>query len=145
MNSNFVSNALLTPAITTKFINSIADLFGQDYATVSCTADPSTTTAFIAVPNIVGVSSILKVLRIHALTIVALVAADIRPVIVPEKEGQAMRQDALLVAAKLTVPRLMQETSPFPAPSFSDGGSGLNVALRERLDVHEAILPHFNA
>ena len=145
MHADLVSNPLLGPTLGSKVVhlsNLIVGVLSQVMVFIGV---PLAATPLVAVPDVVGVGAIFQVVRVYALTVVALVAADLGPVPVPEKEGQAMSQDALLFAPKLPVPSDMQTACPFPATGLHLDGAGFNVALRERLNVHGASLPYLSS
>lgn len=115
------------------------------HSTVLLVAGMATASALHAIPGVIGMAPIFKMIRIHALPVVALVSANLRPVSIPEEEGQSMRKNALLSPAQLSVSSLVQELVPLPAVVRHLGGTRLNIALRERLDVHNPIVSHINS
>ena len=106
--------------------------------------DPTATTPIVSVLHIVCVGSILKMIGIHAGPVVTFVAAYLGPAVIPQKEGQAMRQDALLVSAKFAVSGLVLSSGPLPATAIGDDRTGPDVALGERLLVHTSSVSYFN-
>jgi len=143
--ANLVGYGLLSHARLAHFAHLGNHFIAELRPTVLFVRGPSTTSALISISNVVGVSSILKMVRVDAFAIVALVSTDLRPISVPQEEGQAMRKYALLLSAKLAVTGLMQEAGPLPAAIFGDRGAGFNVALRERFRIHTSSVPYFNS
>lgn len=142
--ASFVGNRLLCHARLAHLANPCDQLVAELRSAVLLISGPSATSALIAISDVVGVSAIFEMLRIDALAVIALMAAHFGPVVVPQKEGQAMRKDALLVSAQLSVSGDVQTSSPFPAAVVSNGGPGFDIALRERLRIHTTSLPYLN-
>lgn len=140
----FVGNRLLRHSRGPHFAGLLNQLITEFGSPVRLVAHPPAASALIPIPSVISVRPVLKVFRVDALPVVAPVPTNLRPVSIPEKEGQAMRKDALLVSAQFTVAGLVQELVPLPTSTWHLCGTGFNVALRERLDVHGPIVSHLN-
>jgi hypothetical protein len=139
-----ICDSLLSKSGLPEFENLRDLLIGELGTAVRFVRDPTATTPIVSVLHIVCVGSILKMIGIHAGPVVTFVAAYLGPAVIPQKEGQAMRQDALLVSAKFAVSGLVLSSGPFPATAIGDDRTGPDVALGERLLVHTSSVSYFN-
>lgn len=142
--AKLISDSLLSPAKFAKFKHLRHLLVRELGSPVLLIRKPSTTATLIAISNVVSVRSILKMLRVHTLPVIALVATNLRPVSIPQEEGEPMSEYPLLLPAQLAIACLVQAARPLPAAIVGDGRPGFDVALRQRLNVHRASLPYFN-
>lgn len=142
--SEMVSNLLLSPSFTPKLVDLLDLSVRVDRPSVGFIGHPPSTSTLIAVFGVVGMRSIFKMPRVDALPVVALVAADLRPSIVPQEEGKSVRKDPLLVSSEFSVASLMETTAPLPTSRLGLDGSVHDVALIEHNFSHADIVPYVN-
>lgn len=131
-----VTHSLLRPSESPQFEHLEHLIVSELCASVFLVGAPPSTTALIAIPCIVCVSPILKVIGVHAGPNVALVATYVGPPAILDEEGGAMRKNPLALSSEFAVTAGMDCTNPQPAAILIDLDSTLEPFHAQGLDVH---------